>query len=184
MSKKALRQQIRLKRKQKLHNPMVQAAHHCIRAGLDHFIQSHPQQKLGLFWPTRDEIDIRPLIEKYHRSRQIALPKTAGKRLTFHIFTGANALIPGPFGISEPPAEAPTLHPAIIITPLLAYDQSGYRLGYGGGYYDRAFAGPYKNALKVGIGLSIFGYDKLPIDKHDIKLDLLINEKETLDFRD
>jgi 5-formyltetrahydrofolate cyclo-ligase len=81
-------------------------------------------------------------------------------------------------GILEPPADAATLRPDVVLVPLLAFDGSGHRLGYGGGYYDRTLArlradGPL---LVVGVAYSAQEVDRLPGTEHDQRVDAVLTE--------
>ncbi len=98
------------------------------------------------YWPIRGEIDPRPLLLAL--GRPIALPVTGprGTALTFRLWRPGDALAPGPFGLSEPTGLPAA--PDVLLVPLLAYDASGNRLGYGGGYYDRTIAAT--GALAIG----------------------------------
>ena len=67
-----------------------------------------------------------------------------------------------------------------MLVPLLAYDKENYRLGYGGGFYDRylnKFLKKHKNILTIGIAFSFQKHDKLPLSKEDVKLNYILNEK-------
>jgi 5-formyltetrahydrofolate cyclo-ligase len=81
--------------------------------------------------------------------------------------------------VEEPAANAPSTMPAIILVPLLAFDGEGYRLGYGGGYYDRTmeamrqFDSP---PLFIGVGYSMQEIDQVPTDDHDAPLDGILTE--------
>lgn len=102
-----------------------------ITAGLD----------VAAFWPIRDEIDPRPLMQQLAlRGHRLALPRIIGEDqpLDFHLWSHGAQLVSGPFGTSQPPQDAPQIIPDVILMPLLGFDQQGMRLGYGGGYYDRS----------------------------------------------
>ena len=82
------------------------------------------------------------------------------------------------YGIPEPISKKVVI-PEILLIPLLAFDDDLNRLGYGGGYYDR-YLGKLKkkNILKIGIAYSFQNLKKIPINKHDVKLDFIITEKK------
>jgi 5-formyltetrahydrofolate cyclo-ligase len=95
------------------------------------------------FWPMGDEIDIRPLLRHLSEAgHALALPVTPprGQPLSFRRWHPGDALIPGRFGTSIPADTAETVTPDALLVPLLAFDATGRRLGYGGGYYDRTLA--------------------------------------------
>jgi 5-formyltetrahydrofolate cyclo-ligase len=128
------------------------------------------------------EIDPIRLMETFHcEQARLALPRVAGPGapLAFHQWLPGDELETGAHGIATPHAEAPQLVPAILLVPLLAIDHRGYRLGYGGGYYDRTL-----NALRgggeviaIGLGYEAQRVVKLPVQAHDQRLDWLITEE-------
>lgn len=85
----------------------------------------------------------------------------------------------GSFGIREPIGESYFGELDLIITPGLAFDREGNRLGYGKGYYDRVFT-RYSKALKVAPIFDIQLVDKVPTEEHDIKIDMIITKNEIL----
>ncbi len=112
------------------------------------------------YWPIRDEIDPRPLMLRLvDAGHACALPvvKAGTERLDFRLWSPGMALEPNVFGIPEPPAGVGDADPEVLLVPLLAFDAAGYRLGYGGGYYDRTLAG-LRGAgpvLTIGIAFAI-----------------------------
>lgn len=116
-------------------------------AGVCHPLYGGVQAGQGLeiagFWPIRDEIDPRPLMQKLAlRGHCMALPRiiAADHPLDFHRWAAGAELVSGPFGTSEPSQTELQIIPDVILMPLLGFDQRGMRLGYGGGYYDRSLA--------------------------------------------
>jgi 5-formyltetrahydrofolate cyclo-ligase len=108
------------------------------------------------------------------------LPRTVGPDLTWHHWQPHQsdqpdqALRIGPYGIEEPAADWPILEPipsTVILVPAIAIDRLGYRLGYGGGYYDRLFSHPtWASLTKIGITFDLGAFDSIPIDPWDIPL--------------
>ncbi len=99
--------------------------------------------------------------------------------MTFHRITSLNDLKEGKYGILEPDVNAPIYNSeddALCVVPALSYDLSGYRLGFGKGYYDR-FLSENKNALPIGICYECCMSESLPYDKHDKKAKLVVTEK-------
>ena len=95
------------------------------------------------YWPMRHEVDPRPLMERLHAlGHPCALPVTDGadRPLRFRQWTPETVLVPGAYGTSVPAPEVPQIEPQILLIPLLAFDREGWRLGYGGGYYDRTLS--------------------------------------------
>ena len=95
------------------------------------------------FMPMKSEISPIALMRKLAvAGAQLALPAVAGRGqpLVMRAFTFGDALAPGVWGIREPRPEAPELAPDILLVPLLCFDRSGHRIGYGAGYYDMTIA--------------------------------------------
>ena len=82
------------------------------------------------------------------------------------------------FGIQEPPGDAPAFAPAAVLVPVLAFDAEGFRLGYGGGYYDRTLAELRNRGDVLAIGIAYAGQETepLPREPHDQKLDMVVTE--------
>lgn len=137
------------------------------------------------FWPMGEEIDIRPLMLALHREgHPIGLPATGprGTILRFRRWDPATTLVSGVFGTREPPADAPEIVPQVLLVPLLAFDDAGCRLGYGGGYYDRTLAalradGP---VTAVGVAFAAQRVEAVPHDIHDQPLDWIVTEEAAL----
>jgi len=102
-----------------------------------------PQLVAG-YWPIRTEIDPRPLMQALQTSgHSLCLPSTPqeGLPLKFHHWSGnPDDLEDGPYGTKQPNADLPDVRPDFILAPLLAFDKACWRLGYGGGFYDRTLA--------------------------------------------
>ena len=101
--------------------------------------------------------------------------------MDFYLWSTKNFLKLNKFGIPEPEQIKKVL-PDIILVPLVAFDDRLYRIGYGGGYYDRYIEklSNKKNLLKIGIAHSCQKINRVPINKHDKKLDIIITEKYIL----
>lgn len=135
------------------------------------------------YWPFRTEIDPRPLMRALaERGARLALPRTPPKGspagLSFHLWDEAEALAPGGFGVHEPRADAPPVEPDLVLVPLLAFDRTGARLGYGAGHYDRTLpalrARPGFRA--IGLAFAAQEVDRLPAEAHDAPLDGIVTE--------
>lgn len=100
---------------------------------------------------------------------RIAVPRVTPDGLVFHQVTNAGELEDGPFGTRQPRASAPILRPELFLAPLLAFDDEGYRLGYGKAYYDRAFAAN-PEAKRVGLAFASQRVARLPREPHDMAL--------------
>lgn len=111
----------------------------------------------------------------------LALPLVTGKGIMeARRVKTLDDLRPGAYGINEPPAYAERIAPEnidVILVPALAFDKNGFRLGHGGGYYDRYLA--ETNAFTVGILCEKLLWEKVPTDEHDIAVKYLITEKRS-----
>lgn len=142
---------------------------------------------IAAFWPMGEEIDIRPLLQALHEDgHPLCLPRTPrrGEPLTFHGWQPGDPLERGPLGTSQPPALAPVIEPDALIVPLLAVDPAGFRLGYGGGYYDRTLTRLRRRRAITAIGV---GFDdqrvaRVPTGPDDARLDFLLTERALLAF--
>ena len=139
------------------------------------------------FWPMGEEIDIRPLLRALHADGHgLALPVTPprGQPLTFRRWLPGAELVAGPVGTSQPSPHAAEAEPDALIVPLLAFDSSGFRLGYGGGYYDRTLRGlrRRKPVVAVGVAFEAQRVEHVPTDPHDERLDWLVTEKGPTGF--
>ena len=140
---------------------------------------------VSVYWPIRSELNTRLLIEALHeKGFAVALPvMVAVKRpLLFHAFAPGDELVKGPFGLSEPSSDKPTLEPTIVFAPLAAFDRKGFRLGYGGGVYDATLAALRQNhkVVAIGVAFAVQEADAIPTEPHDQKLDYIITERETI----
>lgn len=113
----------------------------------------------------------------HDRGWAIALPHVTHRSLPmrFLAWQPGELLVPGRFGLRQPPADSPELRPDIVLTPLLAFDRALNRLGQGAGYYDRAFA-DLPAVLRIGVAWSIQSVDTLPADPWDVPLHGVIDE--------
>ena len=151
--------------------------------------QFYPSVVAG-YWPMQSEIDVLPLLsELQNKGVRLCLPITgpAGSPLSFHYWAFGTVLDTGRFGIQQPFPDTEQLLPDVICVPLLAFDSKFQRLGYGGGYYDKSiidlkkhFKKEKKFFITIGLAYSIQEEKKIPKEKHDMKLDYIITEKEVL----
>lgn len=133
------------------------------------------------YFPIRSEIDPRPLMRRLAASgAQLALPVVMGdgESLVFRLWREDEALEKASFGLSVPPASAPTVEPDVLLVPLAAFDAAGHRIGYGKGHYDRALArlDADRRRLAIGLAFSIQRVDEVPAEPHDRPLDLILTE--------
>ncbi len=140
------------------------------------------------FMPIRSEISPLPLLRRLAAAgAALALPAIAGRGrpLAMRAWSFGEPLVRGQWGIREPPAEAPSVAPDIVIVPLAAFDRRGHRVGYGAGYYDRTIANlrAQKPIVAIGVGYAMQEIADVPAFEYDQKLDLVLTERETIDCR-
>ena len=140
------------------------------------------------FMPLKNEIDPLPLLRRLsERGAQLALPVVAerGRPLVMRAWKRGEPLASGVWGIREPRPEAAAVEPDILLVPLLAFDRSGGRLGYGGGYYDLTLMQlrARKTVVAVGLAFAVQEIPAVPITLRDAPLDLVLTEREVVDFR-
>ncbi|HDR29540.1 5-formyltetrahydrofolate cyclo-ligase [Rhodovulum sp.] len=133
--------------------------------------------------PMRDEIDPLPAMAALAALGPVGVPVivAGGAALVFHRWTPGCPMRPGPFGAAVP-VEGQEMRPELLIVPLLAFDRSGARLGYGGGFYDRTLArlradGP---VLAVGFAYAAQEVAHVPVEPTDQHLDVIVTEAEAI----
>jgi 5-formyltetrahydrofolate cyclo-ligase len=138
--------------------------------------------------PIRGEIDPTPLMrELAAQGARLALPVvlSRGHSLSFRAWSPGDRLTLGSLGIPEPSPAAAELVPEVMLVPLAAFDRTGHRIGYGGGYYDYTFSHLRKahHVLGIGLGFAVQEIEIVPALPHDAALDYVLTERETFDFR-
>lgn len=146
-----------------------------------------PPMVVAGYAPTRSEVDPTPLLRFLEAAGwRCCLPVVVdnGDGLVFRGWTVGDALVPGTFGVSVPGEDAEELRPDVVLVPLLAYDGTGHRLGYGAGCYDRALARLRREGMVLAAGLAYAGQqvDALPAQDHDQLLDMVMTEQGVTEF--
>jgi 5-formyltetrahydrofolate cyclo-ligase len=140
------------------------------------------------FMPMKTEINPVPLLRKLSDAgAQLALPAIAGRgnALIMRAWSFDAPLKSGQWGIREPMPEAPEVAPDIVIVPLAAFDRAGHRIGYGAGYYDMTINAlrAKKKVIAIGIAFAAQEISTVPATERDARLDLVLTEREAIDFR-
>ena len=140
------------------------------------------------FSPMRSEINPVPLMRKLAGAgARLALPvvQGRGKPLIMRAWHFGAPLKSGQWGIREPTADAAEVAPDILIVPLAAFDRQGHRIGYGAGYYDMTIHAlrAKKKVVAVGIAYAAQEIEQVPATDRDARLDLVLTEREVIDFR-
>jgi 5-formyltetrahydrofolate cyclo-ligase len=140
---------------------------------------SHLADRLtGFYWPFRREWSPFPFVERLTaEGGRLALPVVVekGRPLEFRAWKPGDRMARGVYDIPYP-AEGPAVTPRALIIPLLGFDEAGYRLGYGAGYYDRTLASFAEKPLCVGVGFELARMETIHPLPHDIPMDFIVTE--------
>jgi len=200
-SLKTLRQELlKLRKEFAIRESYAQTKDHLI-AALNQFLETDGQSLLAiaLYWPIQDELDLRPALINWSKNgseRRLALPfARPDKHLDFYEWADGDNLIPSKHGVPEPDpnnADRPAIAPDCILIPCVGWSSSStngkrsfWRLGYGGGYFDRTLTDlRNKNPKLICIGIG-FDWQQLNDEQwaaqtHDEPLDMLITESGLL----
>jgi 5-formyltetrahydrofolate cyclo-ligase len=143
-----------------------------------------PGETVSLFWPMRDEIDPRGLIDDVlNAGGHVAMPVVEKRKMHFRRFDGEACLEPGVFGTRHPHAGQPVVDPDFVVAPLAAFDRRGGRIGYGAGHYDNAIAelrARGKRFRVAGIVFACQEVDDVPLELHDQRLSFIATEHELI----
>jgi len=132
---------------------------------------------LSGYLPIRSEIDPVPVMALHAGPVGVPVIDGPGLPLRFRVWTPGAALVRGPFGAMIPEA-GDDMVPQVLIVPLMAWDRRGFRLGYGGGFYDRTLSALRAHGPVTAVGYAYAGQRAcdLPVDPHDQRLDLIATE--------
>ena len=166
-----------------------EAAQHMRDVFLAHFRQ-FPKVPIGGYCAVGSEMDLRPLLDVLAVSGlELALPCVVAQDqpLLFRSWRPGERLVSGPYGhILEPAPDAPPVRPAIVLTPLLAFDRFGHRAGNGAGYYDRTadhWREEGHDAIFIGIAYACQEFPAVPFAPHDLRLDGVVTEREVIEVK-
>jgi 5-formyltetrahydrofolate cyclo-ligase len=136
---------------------------------------------LGVYWPFRAEFDPRPLIDwAVAAGRGVALPVVIDKKgpLEYRAWRPGDKLVDGVWNIPVP-EKRDIVTPRVVLAPLVGFDRASYRLGYGGGYFDRTLAALTPRALAIGIGFEVQLLETIHPQHFDVPMDLIVTETGT-----
>ena len=147
--------------------------------GLDAAIGDVRDRLVSVYWPFRGEPDLRPWMNAViERGGHIALPVVVEKAqpLVFRAWRPGDRLERGVWNIPVP-AEGPAVQPEVVLAPLVGFDPDRYRLGHGGGYFDRTLAAMPTKPYIVGIGYAMSRLATIFPQPHDIPMDVIVTEE-------
>jgi 5-formyltetrahydrofolate cyclo-ligase len=142
--------------------------------------ESHRASCIGFCWPFKGEVDFRGFVgEAIEGGATAALPVVVERAhpLEFWSWQPRMKLQRGIWGIPVPvPGERRIARPSVLLVPLIGFDPAGYRLGYGGGYFDRTLAVTAPKPLTIGIGYELGRLETIHPQPHDIPMDAIVTE--------
>lgn len=156
-----------------------QASSARVASVLDRTIGKVSGRIIGSYWPFRGELDLRNWsIRLVERGGRIALPVVIRKGwpLEFRVWAPGDPLERGMWNILVP-SRGPSVQPDVLIAPLVGFDDANYRLGYGGGFFDRTLAAMSRRAFVVGVGLASSKVPTIYPQPHDIPMDAIVTDQ-------
>ena len=138
---------------------------------------------LSAYLPVRTEFDVTPMLRRAHAlgcATCLPVVPGRGRPLVFRRWAPGDVLVDGTFRIAVPAEEAEVLEPDVLLVPMLAFDDEGFRLGYGGGFYDRTLALRRARApgtLAVGVAFAGQRVERVPRGPEDECLDWIVTEE-------
>lgn len=152
---------------------------HEIQSSLTEILSDLTPGTIGFYWPIKGEFDMRKLVtELLDRGWEAALPVVmeTGAPLEFHQWYPDMKLVPGVWNIPVP-QHGSVVIPSVLLIPLVGFDADNFRLGYGGGYYDRTLESLGNEPLSIGIGLENSGLETIYPQWHDIAMDRIVTTR-------
>lgn len=138
-------------------------------------------RRIGFYWPIRGEPDLRPFVRSLlERGFEAALPVVVKEKapLEFYRWTAETRMTRQSVWGIPVPAERDVVKPDILLVPLVGGDDAAYRLGFGGGYYDRTLASYTEKPLAIGLGYEFARLGTIYPQPHDIPMDIIVTEAD------
>ncbi len=151
-----------------------------IRAALDSVLEDIAGKSVSVYWPFRGEPDLRGWMTSLNDRRAVCLLPIVtekGKPLTFRSWRRGEKLGRGVWDIPIP-VDGEEMTPDIVIAPLVGFDDACFRLGYGGGFFDRTLAARNPRPLTVGVGFALQYIPTIHPLEHDIPMDIIVTENQ------
>jgi len=150
------------------------------------WLVGRPETVIGAYWPIKGEFDVLPALHRWKEDgelldepqlRRIGLPVVdkLHKTLQFHAWYPGCPMEEDAYGIPKPKGTE-VIVPTLLFVPCLGYGPGGFRLGYGGGFYDRTLAKLQPRPFTVGLGFTCGYVDDLEPEPHDVPLDAILND--------
>ena len=182
-AKKRLRAELLQARQQM---PDRQAKLDALQRGMRIWLVGRPDTVIGAYWPIKGEFDPLPALHRWKEDGElqgnaqrlrIGLPvvNKEHKTLTFHAWYPGCPMEEDAYGIPKP-KDTELVVPTLLFVPCVGYGAGGYRLGYGGGFYDRTLASLQPKPFTVGLGFTHGYVDDLEPEPHDQPLEAILND--------
>ena len=142
-------------------------------------IENLPGRSVSFYWPFRGEPDLRPFMQTlWARGQSCSLPVVVEKNapLAFRLWQPGCKLVPGVWNIPVP-ADGAEVEPEIVIAPVVGFDSACYRLGYGGGFFDRTLAKLSTRPVVIGVGYARAALASIYPLPHDVPMDVVVTER-------
>ena len=150
------------------------------------WLVGRPDSVIGAYWPIKGEFDPLPALHRWKEDgelldapqrRRIGLPvvNKATRSMTFHAWYPGCPMEEDAYGIPKP-KDTEVVLPTLVFVPCVGYGVGGYRLGYGGGFYDRMLAALQPRPFAVGLGFGMGFVPELEPEAHDVPLDTILND--------
>jgi len=149
-----------------------------IEARLRLLLQEQPGIILGVYWPFQAEFDPRPLIDwLLAAGSEVALPAVVDRKgpLEYRTWRPGETLVDGVWNIPIP-EKREVVVPQAVLAPLVGFDRECYRLGYGGGYFDRTLAALTPRPWAIGVGFELSGLETIHPQDFDVPMDVIVTE--------
>ena len=150
-----------------------------IEARLRSLMEERPAAILGVYWPFRAEFDPRPLFDwLICRGSEIALPAVVDKKgpLEYRAWRPGEKLVDGVWSIPVPERREVVI-PVAVLAPLVGFDRQCFRLGNGGGYFDRTLAALAPRPLAIGVGFELSQIETIYPQLFDVPMDIIVTER-------
>ena len=183
MDKKAVRQAL-IEKRLNMPNRLERAEQ--LQQVLRFWLTEREDTVIGAYWPIKGEFDPLPALHRWKEDgalmdepklRRIGLPviNKQHKTLTFHAWYPGCEMEEDAYGIPKP-KDTELIVPTLLFVPCVGYGPGGYRLGYGGGFYDRTLASLQPRPVTVGLGYTVGYLDDFEPEAHDQPLDAILND--------
>jgi 5-formyltetrahydrofolate cyclo-ligase len=184
----AIKAELRRSMRQRRAQFAAEAGAEASRAATDRalaILQPSPGDAIAAFLSLPGEIDTAPVIAAIAAAGgDVLLPRMVarGAPLAFHRWHPGQPLETASMGVRQPLPDSPRTDPSRLVVPLLAFDRRGYRLGYGGGFYDRTLARLRASGrvLAVGFAFDVQELPEVPHGRYDEALDVIVTETRTI----